>query len=438
MSYNWKKFQLKNFCTKIGSGATPTGGKATYTESGEFALIRSQNVLDFDFSNDGLAYINKSQAKKLDNVTIEEDDVLINITGDSVARVCMVPNEILPARVNQHVSILRTDKEKFSSRLLKYILLSKENKDKLLSLASSGATRNALTKTMLENFEIYAPDNIDDQEELAIKLQCLDDKIVNNNHINQTLESITQALFKSWFVDFDPVQAKMQAKAEGNDPQLATMCAISGKTENELLRFSAEKRDELAKTADLFPDKLVESEMGMIPEGWEVKSLNEIVTVKYGKDHKKLNDGDIPVYGSGGIMRYVDKALYKEESVLIPRKGSLNNLMYVDDPFWSVDTMFFTMFHKENFAKYTFYFLQTYNLSEMNVGSAVPSMTTAILNGLKIISPTEQVLEFFDNKISSLYKEIKNNNKEIKSISQLRDSILPRLLNGELKIKDNA
>ena len=95
--------KMKDICTKIGSGATPRGGKKSYTDSG-ISLIRSQNVLDFSFSCNGLAYINEGQAKKLNNVIVEQDDVLLNITGDSVARACLVEESILPARVNQHVA----------------------------------------------------------------------------------------------------------------------------------------------------------------------------------------------------------------------------------------------------------------------------------------------------------------------------------------------
>ena len=149
MSYRdeWKDTKLSEVCLKIGSGATPRGGKNSYLEFGEIALIRSQNILDFYFSYTGLAYINKEQAKKLKNVIIQKDDVLINITGDSVARVCQVPNEVIPARVNQHVSILRCNQNLISPQFLKYCLLSKKYKSLLLNISSTGATRNAFDKS---------------------------------------------------------------------------------------------------------------------------------------------------------------------------------------------------------------------------------------------------------------------------------------------------
>ena len=125
--------------------------------------------------------------------------------------------------------------------------------------------------------------------------------------------------------------------------------------------------------------------------------LSELIAVKYGKDHKKLNDGIYPVYGSGGIMRYVEKPIYEKESVLIPRKGSLNNVMYIDEPFWSVDTMFYTEMKIANVAKYVFHFLRSKDLASLNAGSAVPSMTTDILNSMEVSIPSTERLADFEN-----------------------------------------
>lgn len=161
--------KFKDICTKIGSGATPRGGKEAYCEEG-ISLIRSQNVLDFAFSADGLAYINESQAEKLKNVIVEDDDVLLNITGDSVARACMVDKKYLPARVNQHVCIIRADSQKVvSSYLLYYLQL---NKEYLLQLAAGGATRNALTKDMISNLELELP-SLDAQKKIVDRFETL-------------------------------------------------------------------------------------------------------------------------------------------------------------------------------------------------------------------------------------------------------------------------
>lgn len=126
--------------------------------------------------------------------------------------------------------------------------------------------------------------------------------------------------------------------------------------------------------------------------------LGEICKIKYGKDHKKLNDGNIPVYGSGGIMRYVDTALWSGPSVLIPRKGTLGNLFFVSTPFWTVDTLFYTDINtSEVIPKFLYYQLKTKNLAELNVGTAVPSLTTEVLNDIEIDLPSlekqKQVVE---------------------------------------------
>lgn len=146
---NWETYRLGDISEKIGSGATPRGGKETYLGFGGTSLIRSQNVLDFSFSKNGLAYISEEQAHELRSVTVEDEDVLLNITGDSVARVCQVSAEILPARVNQHVAIIRGKKEVINQSFLKYYLLEPSFKRHMLGLSSAGATRNALTKVLI-------------------------------------------------------------------------------------------------------------------------------------------------------------------------------------------------------------------------------------------------------------------------------------------------
>ena len=142
--------RLGDHCSKIGSGATPRGGKDVYLDTGDTSLIRSQNVYNHGFEKQGLAYISEIHAKQLSNVEVMKADVLLNITGDSVARACMVPEDILPTRVNQHVAIIRPDPNEISPLFLRYFLVSPEMQGKLLAIAGAGATRNALTKAMIE------------------------------------------------------------------------------------------------------------------------------------------------------------------------------------------------------------------------------------------------------------------------------------------------
>lgn len=252
-----------------------------------------------------------------------------------------------------------------------------------------GSAVPSLTVPVIGNIDIILP-SLNKQKNIVNILSILDNKIELNRRINENLEQQAQALFKSWFVDFEP-----------------------------------------------FKDgKFVDSELGMIPEGWKAGNLEELVEVKYGKDHKKLASGTIPVYGSGGIMKYVDQYLYNEESVLIPRKGSLNNVMYVNHPFWTVDTMFYTHMKIEGIAKFIYLLISPKDLLSMNSGSAVPSMTVDILNKIAVIIPPTTILQQFESIVKPLFIMAESLQKENYRLAHLRDTLLPKLMSGELKIND--
>lgn len=163
----WRVEKLKNLCKKIGSGSTPTGGKESYFTSG-ISLIRSTNVFDYNFSFEDLAFISDKQANKLKNVEVKENDILFNITGVSVTRCCMVPKNVLPARVNQHVMIIRPDSNLNVSFYLLLNLCSTDSKNAMLGISQSGSTRQAITKSEIENFEILLPN-----EEVLLKFENL-------------------------------------------------------------------------------------------------------------------------------------------------------------------------------------------------------------------------------------------------------------------------
>ncbi len=248
MASEWRNLRLGDVCSKIGSGATPRGGSSVYLAEGEISLIRSQNVYNDGFHRDGLVYLTEPHADELANVEVAENDVLLNITGDSVARSCQVVAEVLPARVNQHVAIIRSDPAILWPRFLRYHLVSPAMQAEMLSLAGAGATRNALTKGMIESFEVKAPADVNEQRAIAHILGTLDDKIELNRRMNAILEEMARALFKSWFVDFAPVRAKI----EGRDTGLPR------------------------EVADLFPDGFEESEVGEVPRRWRVGTLGDV------------------------------------------------------------------------------------------------------------------------------------------------------------------
>jgi len=147
-------------------------------------------------------------------------------------------------------------------------------------------------------------------------------------------------------------------------------------------------------------------------EHWKTYALSEICKIKYGRDHKSLRDGEIPAYGSGGIMRYVETSLYDKKSVLIPRKGTLSNLFFVDRPFWTVDTLFYTVIDEARvIPEYLYYFLKTLNLAEMNVGTAVPSLTVTLLNSIEIRLPSLEEQASIVGVLSVLDARIAENKK---------------------------
>lgn len=169
---------------------------------------------------------------------------------------------------------------------------------------------------------------------------------------------------------------------------------------------------------------------------WKQGHLSDLIIVRYGKDHKKLADGSVPVFGSGGLMRKVERPLYDKESVLIPRKGTLNNVMYINEPFWSVDTMFYTEMKFPNIAKFVYHFLKSKDLASMNAGSAVPSMTTDILNTIEIRIPSRDVLATFENIVSPMYETMQHCIKESAKLATIRDSLLPKLMSGEIDVSE--
>lgn len=169
----WSIDKLKKITTKIGSGSTPKGGKESYFEEG-ISLIRSLNIHDNFFKMKDLAFIDDNQARKLKNVTLEKNDVLLNITGASVARCTIVPEKLLPARVNQHVSILRPKFSILNSVFLLHLLISPNSKSKLLGVSSQGgATRESITKEQLESFEIIIPE-LNIQNQFAEKITLIE------------------------------------------------------------------------------------------------------------------------------------------------------------------------------------------------------------------------------------------------------------------------
>ena len=431
---DWGLVRLEDVCEKIGSGATPRGGKEVYLSDGPCALIRSQNVHNDCFRHDGLVFISDKQAAELDNVQVHADDVLLNITGDSVARACQVAPNVLPARVSQHVAIVRPDPIKLSPQFLRYFLVCPEVQTMLLSWAGSGGTRNALTKGMIESFDVRAPKDVNEQRAIAQILGTLDDKIDLNRRMNETLEAMARALFKSWFVDFDPVRAKM----EGRDPDLPQ------------------------PLADLFPGRLVDSELGEIPEGWEVSeigkevdavggatpSTNEPAYWDEGKHHwatpkdlsklsspvlletdRKITDAGVKKIGSG---------LLPAGAVLLSSRAPIGYLAIAEVP-TAVNQGFIAMVCKKRLPNVYVLFWCSENIDhikDISGGSTFAEVSKKAFRPVTVIVPSEEILAVYEDLVRPIYARIVANAKASASLSQTRDLLLPKLISGKIRIRE--
>jgi len=171
-----------------------------------------------------------------------------------------------------------------------------------------------------------------------------------------------------------------------------------------------------------------------IPEGWDGVFLNDFLIIKNGRDHKLLATGNYPVYGSGGEMRRVSAYLYNGETILMPRKGSLNNIMYVNRAFWTVDTMFYSEMKIPHCAKYVFFSIKDIDFTRWDSGTGVPSMTASLLYSIPIVKPNDTILQTFDKILFPIFQKLEKVQLENESLTTLRDSLLPLLMNGQVEI----
>ncbi|ENM1129504.1 restriction endonuclease subunit S, partial [Escherichia coli] len=261
---------------------------------------------------------------------------------------------------------------------LYYVLLN--IRSKLLHNAYDSTMKN-LTLDMVRDAQVRLP-QIKEQKRIAGVLSSIDGMIECNQNVNQTLEQMAQALFKSWFIDFEPVKAKiavLEAGGSQEDATLAAMTAISGKDADSLTIFKREypeKYAELRATAELFPPTMQESELGDIPAGWSSQRMSNIATLHYGKALKKTEriDGPYPVYGSGGITGSHNAYLVEGPGIIVGRKGSIGTIYWEDGKFHPIDTVYYVATKEEIPLSYLYYLMKTLNLPSMNTDAAVPGL----------------------------------------------------------------
>jgi type I restriction enzyme S subunit len=313
-----------------------------------------------------------SRAKRI----VYDEDIVISTVRPNLKHYGFIKNPKPNMIVSTGFAVIRSRKNIVEPKFLYYYLTLDSNTQYLATIADgSTSTYPSIKPSVIADLTINLPP-LPIQKKIAHILSTLDDKIELNRKMNQTLEAMAQALFKSWFVD-------------------------------------------------------------EVKEEWIKYRLGDILELKYGKDHKTLPDGNIPVYGSGGIMRYANTFLYDKESILIPRKGTLSNIFYINEPFWTVDTIFWSKINiKYVFGSFLFYYLKTIDFSNFNVGSAVPSLTTKVLNEIEVTLPSLEEQKEFSNYADNAWRIIRANEKEIQTLQKTRDTLLPKLLSGELDVSE--
>lgn len=274
-------------------------------------------------------------------------------------------------------------------------------------------------------------------------LKNLDDKIQLNYQINETLEKMAQAMFKSWFINFEPVKAKIAVIEAGGsleDSTLAAMASISGKDIKSLATLEHEQPRiyaELRIAAELFPSEMQESGVGDIPIGWDVVRLSDITNLKYGKALKKTERtiGSYPVYGSGGITGYHNNYLVEGPGIIIGRKGSIGTIYWEDDNFFPIDTVYYVENNKNLPLCYLYYLLQTLNLPNMNTDAAIPGLNRENVYRLDVVRPAQPLIDYFAKYVATFKANVQSNNKSNKILMSVRDALLPKLLSGDIPLK---
>lgn len=400
---------LKNATSKIGSGVTPRGGDSVYLAEG-IPLIRSQNVYNGTFHHEGLAFISEQQAARMDGVTVKKDDVLLNITGDSVARATMVPDELVPARVNQHVAIIRPRCDKILPSYLKYYLISPFMQATMLSLAGSGGTRKALTKTMIEGFDVPAP-SIAEQQRIVDTLTNYDNLIENNRRRIKLLEESARLLYREWFVHLrfpghehvhfvDGVPegweykeiASMFDSTSGGTPSRKTPEYFDGginwvKTQelDELFVFDTEEH--ISESA------LKSSAAKLFPAGTLLVSI----------------------YGGSNIGR----------TGLLAKASASNQACVALMPKRNPDDVFFAQKWLQENRGYVI---------GLGQGAAQTNINQQTLRNLRMLVPCNSLLDAFTSFVRPIYEQIANHCQQLAKLREARDLLLPRLMSGQLAV----
>lgn len=427
-----------------------------WTKSG-YVVLRNQNIKDGRLDLSDPSFTDEEHFKqRIRRMAPRPGDIVITREAP-MGEVCKIP-EGLTCCLGQRQVLLRPKADVDADYLL-YALQSPFVQNQVRWNEGTGSTVSNIRIPVLEKIEIPRHDQA--ETKIAKALGSLDSKIDLNRRINRTLEAMAQAIFKSWFVDFDPVKAKITAIEQGQDPLRAAMRTISGKSDAELDQIPREQHDQLAATAALFPDSMQESELGEIPKGWATSALGSVTDyLNRGISPKYLENGGVLVLNQKCIrdfrvdeskgrrhdptQRKIDGRALELGDVLVNSTGVgtlgrvaqvlyLSELTIVDSHVTVVRAS-----HQLNASYLGQYIIWKHpDIEAMGDGSTGQTeLSRAKLSELPVLTPRENILKAFDNLISPLNNEISVNDRESVKLTELRGILLPKLLSGELSVSD--
>lgn len=416
-----------------------------YTETG-IPVIRVSNFTDNSIDIKDVYHIPKERFSEFQKVSLIKDDIVIATVGSwptnpssVVGKTIRVPPEANNTLLNQNAVRIRS-LDKDEQLYFYYVLKDKSFSDYIISTAQGSANQASITLKSILDYDLPNIDSKEKRIKIGKTLATYDEKIQLNTQINQTLEQITQALFKSWFVDFDPVRAKVQALSDGlsfKQAELAAMQAISGKTPEELTALSQtqpERYAELAETAKAFPCEMVEVDGVEVPKGWEVKRIEEVIKkIPVGKKYSSktaFSEGLVPILDQGrsGVIGYHNdepgvKASIEDPIIVFANHTCYMRLISYDfsaiqnvfafkgkecDVFW----VYLATLGKQEFVEYKGHF---------------PDFLIK-----EIIVPPKKLTALFRKYVKESFSKIFINDRENSSLAKIRDLLLPKLLNGEI------
>ena len=403
-----------------------------FMENGYCLFLSAKNVTKSGFQFQETLFINETKDRELRAGKLKYGDIVLTTRG-TVGNVAYYDNNnpYKHIRINSGMIIIRADNKLWNPKFLYFILKSELLKEQIINLISGSAVPQ-LPARDIRKF-ILPVINRSLQNKITNIILDINDKVNLNIEINQTLEKMSQTLFKSWFVDFDPVIDN--ALDAGNPiPE-----ALQARAElRQKVRNSADFKPLPAEIRSLFPSEFEETELGWVPGGWETNRLENILELAYGKALKKTEriEGDYPVYGSGGVDGSHNEFLVKGPGIIVGRKGTVGSLYWENKDFYPIDTVFYVKPKKYFSLVYCYQLLKTLGLENMNTDAAVPGLNRNNAYRLDVITPTQTIIAQYTNIVQTFRYKMDSNNNEIDNLTNLRDTLLPKLISGELSLED--